>query len=106
MDAILRPIEIAVAWIMVQFHELLTLIGMKDGPGAAWVLSIVGLTIVIRMLLIPLFFKQIKASRGMQMMQPELQALQKKYKGKTDPVSRQAQQLSLIHISEPTRRTP
>ena len=76
---ILRPIEIAVAWIMVQIHSLLTgVLGMADGPGAAWVLSIVGLTVVIRILIIPLFFKQIKASRGMQLMQPELQALQKK----------------------------
>lgn len=106
MDAILRPIEIAVAWIMVQFHELLTLIGMKDGPGAAWVLSIVGLTIVIRMLLIPLFFKQIKASRGMQMMQPELQALQKKYKGKTDPVSRQAQQQEMTELYKKHNTNP
>lgn len=46
---ILRPIEIAVAWIMVQIHSLLTgVLGMADGPGAAWVLSIVGLTVVIR----------------------------------------------------------
>ena len=68
---ILRPIEIAVAWIMVQIHSLLTgVVGMADGPGAAWVLSIVGLTVVIRILIIPLFFKQIKASRGMQLMQP------------------------------------
>ncbi len=54
------------------------------------VLSIVGLVIIIRILLIPLFFKQIKASRGMQMLQPEMQAIQKKYKGKTDPASREA----------------
>ena len=106
MDSILRPIEIAVAWIMVQIHELLTLIGMKDGPGAAWVLSIVGLTIVIRMLLIPLFFKQIKASRGMQMMQPELQAVQKKYKGKTDPISRQAQQQEMTELYKKHNTNP
>ena len=40
------------------------------GPGR---LSIVGLVIVIRILLIPLFVKQIKASRGMQLIQPEMQ---------------------------------
>jgi YidC/Oxa1 family membrane protein insertase len=62
---------------------------MASGPGTAWVLSIVALVIVIRIVLIPLFFKQIKASRGMQMIQPELQAVQKKYKGKTDPASRE-----------------
>jgi YidC/Oxa1 family membrane protein insertase len=48
------------------------------------------LTIVIRVLLTPLFFKQIKSSRAMQMIQPELQAIQKKYKTRQDPASREA----------------
>ena len=47
--------------------------------GAAWVLSIVGLTLVIRAALIPLFVKQIKSSRNMQMIQPKVKELQKKY---------------------------
>ncbi|MGN6125740.1 MAG: membrane protein insertase YidC [Cellulosimicrobium cellulans] len=88
--AILYPIEWVVAWIMYLCHQGLTYLGFSDGPGPAWVLSIVGLVIIIRILLIPLFFKQIKASRGMQMLQPEMQAIQKKYKGKTDPASREA----------------
>lgn len=88
--AFLWPIEWVVAWIMYGSHWLFTSLGMESGPGTAWVLSIVALVIVIRIVLIPLFFKQIKASRGMQMIQPELQAVQKKYKGKTDPASREA----------------
>lgn len=87
--AFLWPIEWAVAWIIYGSHWLFTTLGMTAGPGTAWVLSIVALVIVIRVVLIPLFFKQIKASRGMQMIQPELQAVQKKYKGKTDPASRE-----------------
>ncbi|WP_454042238.1 membrane protein insertase YidC [Cellulosimicrobium sp. Marseille-Q8652] len=88
--AFLAPIEWAVAWIMYLCHQGLVFLGFSDGPGPAWVLSIVGLVIIIRILLIPLFFKQIKASRGMQMLQPEMQAIQKKYKGKSDPASREA----------------
>ncbi|WP_129790017.1 membrane protein insertase YidC [Promicromonospora panici] len=87
--AFLWPIEWVVAWIIYGSHWVFTTLGMAAGPGTAWVLSIVALVIVIRILLIPLFFKQIKASRGMQMIQPELQAVQKKYKGKTDPASRE-----------------
>lgn len=87
--AFLYPIEWVVAWIIYGSHWLFTTLGMSAGPGTAWVLSIVALVIVIRIVLIPLFFKQIKASRGMQMIQPELQAVQKKYKGKTDPASRE-----------------
>ena len=71
-------IEIPVAWVLVTIHSGLVALGMNDGPGWAWVLSIFGLTIVIRLLIMPLFFRQIKAQRGMQLVQPELQALQKK----------------------------
>lgn len=88
--AFLYPIEWVVAWIMYGSHSLFTTLGLASGSGTAWVLSIVALVIVIRIALIPLFFRQIKASRGMQMIQPELQAVQKKYKGKTDPASREA----------------
>src|SRR4051794_4720174 len=45
----------------------------------SWVLSIVGLTIVVRAALIPLFVKQINASRNMQLIQPKVKELQKKY---------------------------
>lgn len=89
-DTLLWPIKLAVAWIMVGFHSLLTTLGLDPASGTAWALSIVGLVIVMRILLIPLFVRQIKASRGMQLISPELQAIQKKYKGKTDPASREA----------------
>ncbi len=90
-DSILWPLKVAVGWTMVQFHRLFTeVFGLADDSGASWALSIVGLVILMRIILIPLFFKQIKASRGMQMLSPELQAIQKKYKGKTDPASREA----------------
>src|SRR5690625_194123 len=89
-DAVLWPLKVAVAWIMVQAHDALTFLGMDAAGGWTWVLSIVALVVVIRVLLIPLFVRQIKASRGMQVVQPEIQKLQKKYKGKTDPASRQA----------------
>jgi YidC/Oxa1 family membrane protein insertase len=89
-SAILAPLEWVVATIMVGFHSVLTTIGLPAASGWTWALSIIGLVIVIRIILIPLFVKQIKASRGMQLIQPELQKIQKKYKGKTDPASRQA----------------
>jgi YidC/Oxa1 family membrane protein insertase len=90
ISAILHPLEVVVAYIMVGFHSLLSTLGMPAASGWTWALSIVGLVIVIRIILIPLFVKQIKASRGLQLIQPEIQKIQKKYKGKTDPASRQA----------------
>ena len=98
MDTILWPLKVAVAWVMVYIHKFLVLVGMHDGSGAAWVLSIVGLTIFVRILIMPLFVRQIRASRGMQLMQPELQALQAKYKGKKDPASKQRQQEEMMAL--------
>ncbi|MFQ6170992.1 membrane protein insertase YidC [Oryzobacter sp. R7] len=89
-NTIMAPIEWLVAWIMFGFHAGLTSLGMPEASGWTWALSIVGLVIVMRAAMIPLFFKQIMASRKMQMIQPELQKIQKKYKGKSDPESRQA----------------
>src|SRR5690625_5895717 len=66
----LYPIEWAVAWIMVQFHSLLSFF-MDPDSGWTWVLSIVGLTVVMRTLIIPLFVRQIRASRAMQMRSEE-----------------------------------
>ena len=96
-DTILSPIMWVVAWIMVMAHKLFTTLGMSS-QGMSWVLSIVVLVIVIRIILIPLFVRQIRASRGMQLVQPEIQKLQKKYKGKTDPASRQAMQQEMMAI--------
>lgn len=87
---LIHPIELLVAWIMYGFHSAFTWIGLDPASGAAWALSIVGLVLVMRAAMIPLFVKQINASRKMQMIQPELQKIQKKYKGKNDPESRQA----------------
>lgn len=90
MDTILYPIMWVVAWVMYGAHWVFARLGFGDGPSFAWVLAIIVLTLIMRAAMIPLFVKQIKASRGMQLIQPELQAVQKKYKGKTDPASREA----------------
>ncbi|WP_318011380.1 membrane protein insertase YidC [Actinotalea sp. M2MS4P-6] len=89
-DTILYPIKVVVAYIMYGFHWLSTQLGLDPASGAAWALSIVGLVVIIRIALIPLFVRQIKAQRGLQLISPELQAIQKKYKGKSDPASREA----------------
>jgi YidC/Oxa1 family membrane protein insertase len=89
MTKVLQPLEYVVAWIMVAWHSALTNIGLPPASGWTWALSIVGLVVVIRIILIPLFVKQIKASRGLQLVQPEIKKIQAKYKGKSDQESRQ-----------------
>ena len=53
-------------------------------------LAIVGLVLVVRTALIPLFVKQIKSQRKMMEIAPELRKVQEKYKGKKDQLSREA----------------
>ncbi|MEC5180355.1 membrane protein insertase YidC [Arthrobacter sp. CG_A4] len=89
-ETIMFPFKWLVSAIMVVFHDGLSAIGMPSDNGWTWTLSIIGLVLVIRAALIPVFVKQIKAQRGMQLLQPDLKKLQDKYKGKTDQLSRQA----------------
>lgn len=86
----LWPIKWVIELILVSFHTLFTWMGMGAADGITWVLAITGLVIVVRAAMIPLFVRQIVSQRNMLVVQPELQKLQKKYKGKTDPDSRQA----------------
>jgi len=77
-SAIMQPLYWVVSGILVVFHSLWSpLLGADSGW--TWALSIVSLTIVIRVALIPLFVKQIKSSRAMQLLQPKVRELQKKY---------------------------
>jgi YidC/Oxa1 family membrane protein insertase len=86
---LLFPIKWVIELILVGFHSLFGIFGLSPESGLAWVLSIVGLVLVVRSALIPLFVKQIKSQRNMMIVQPELQKLQKKYKGKNDRESRE-----------------
>ena len=86
-------LEIAVSWILVTFHKGLSFIVSPDS-GWAWGLAIVGLVVLIRILLIPLFVKQIKSQRNMQIIQPQVKEIQKKYAGDRE---RQSQELMALY---------
>src|SRR5450631_1573786 len=105
-DSVLAPLEWVVAWLMVGCHTIFTAIGLPAASGLTWGLSIVGLVIVIRIILIPLFVKQTHASRRMQLIQPEMAKIQKKYKGKTDPESRQALSQETMGLYKRTGTNP
>ncbi|MEI2729665.1 MAG: membrane protein insertase YidC [Candidatus Nanopelagicales bacterium] len=97
---LLEWLEAAVAWVLVAFHTLLAPIFGSDS-GWSWVLSIVGLVVVIRIALIPLFVKQINAQRGMQLIQPRIKEIQKKYAG-----DREKQSAEMMKIYKETGTNP
>ena len=75
---IMAPLYLLTSFVLLAFHRLFgSVFGAESG--IAWVLSIIGLTLAIRAALIPLFVKQIKSSRNMQLLQPKVKELQKKY---------------------------
>src|SRR3954447_15310588 len=74
----MAPLYWVTSLILSGFHHLFGAIFGAD-TGIAWALSIIGLTMVIRAALIPLFVRQIKSSRNMQLIQPRVKELQKKY---------------------------
>ena len=87
---VMAPFRWLVSAMMAAFHDGLNAIGMPAASGWTWTLSIIGIVLVIRAALIPVFLKQVDAQQRMRLLQPDLKKLQEKYKGKTDPLSRQA----------------
>jgi YidC/Oxa1 family membrane protein insertase len=75
---IMAPLYYLISAVLVGFHQVW---GGIFGPtsGISWALSIICLTLVVRAALIPLFVKQIKSSRNMQLLQPKVKELQAKY---------------------------
>lgn len=106
IDTILWPIKWVVELILVAWHWLFTAIGMDPAAGLTWVLSIVGLVIVVRAALIPIFVRQIKSQRKMLEVAPQLKKIQDKYKGKKDQFSREAMSRETMELYKKTGTNP
>ncbi|MDJ0456000.1 membrane protein insertase YidC [Arthrobacter sp. NQ7] len=90
LAAVMEPFRWLVSATMVVCHDFLAGAGMPAASGWTWTLSIIGLVLVIRAALIPVFLAQVRAQRRMRLLQPDLKELQDKYRGRTDQASRQA----------------
>ena len=99
-SAIMTPLYWVVSGILVLFHSLWAPLLGSDS-GWTWALSIVSLTIVIRVALIPLFVKQIKSSRAMQLLQPKVRELQKKYGHDREKLGQETMKLYKEHNANP-----
>lgn len=76
---ILGPVAQILGWIMEALFRFTSIFGIMNIG-----LCIILFTVVSKLLMLPLTIKQQKSSKLMAVMQPELQAIQKKYKGKND----------------------
>ena len=100
MGFILNPLYNLVSGIIVLFHNLLSPLLGKDS-GVTWSLSIMGLVVVIRIVLIPLFVKQIKSQRALTALQPHMKEIQKKYKDDRQKQSEEMMKLYKEHKTNP-----
>ena len=100
MGFILNPLYNIVSGIMIAFHKVLSPIFGFDS-GVTWSLSIMGLVILIRTILIPLFVKQIKSQRAMTALQPQMKAIQAKYKDDRQKQSEEMMKLYKEHKTNP-----
>jgi hypothetical protein len=71
MLSILTPVEDVLTWTLEEFHTSL---------GLTWAWSVIALTLVVRMLLVPLTVRQIHSMQRMQQYLPQMKEIQKRYK--------------------------
>lgn len=100
-DGLLGVLGVALTF----FHDVFAVMPLLEFWAWGW--AIVALTLVVRVLLLPLAVKQTKSMRAMQALQPEIKRIQKKYKAdrslmKTDPekfkARRQKQQEEMMKL--------
>ncbi len=82
-------IEEAFSPLITAFESVLVFVH-NDLVGGSWGLAIVGLTVLIRAVLVPLTIKQLHSMQELQRLAPELKAIQEKYK---DDKQRQQQEI-------------
>jgi YidC/Oxa1 family membrane protein insertase len=100
MGFILNPLYNIVSGIMIAIHKVLSPI-FGANSGVTWSLSIMGLVVLIRIILIPLFVKQIKSQRAMTALQPQMKAIQAKYKDDRQKQSEEMMKLYKEHKTNP-----
>jgi YidC/Oxa1 family membrane protein insertase len=96
---IFEPLYDLVSAIMRFFHKGLAEIGMNESW--SWCLAITGLVVLVRICLIPLFVKQIRSMRSLQLLQPEIKKIQERYKGDRERASQELMKLYKEHKTNP-----
>jgi YidC/Oxa1 family membrane protein insertase len=89
---ILQPLIDAADWLLLMLH---------DDIGLSWGLSIIGLTVIVRLALVPLTIKQIKSMNALRALQPQMKEIQEKYKG-----DRQAMNQAMMKFYQENKVNP
>ena len=95
----------AISWILLRWQGLWDAIGVPDGrflgTNWTWILAIVFLVVTVRIVLFPIFVKQIKSQRAMQALQPRVKELQEKHKGDRETLQKDMMELYRTEKANP-----
>ena len=94
----------AISWILLRWQSLWSAIGLDGkflGTNWSWVLAIICLVLTVRVVLFPVFVKQIKSQRAMQALQPKVKALQEKHKGDRETLQKEMMELYKTEKANP-----
>jgi YidC/Oxa1 family membrane protein insertase len=87
----------AISWILLSWHSAWDAIGVPVGSvlgtNWSWILAIVFLVVTVRVILFPVFVKQIKSQRAMQALAPQMKELQEKHKGDRETLQKEMMEL-------------
>jgi YidC/Oxa1 family membrane protein insertase len=89
---ILQPLVDAADWLLK---------GLHDTVGMSWGLSIIALTVIVRLAILPLTIKQIKSMNALRALQPQIKEIQEKYKG-----DRQAMNQAMMRFYQENQVNP
>ncbi|WP_446217576.1 membrane protein insertase YidC [Micromonospora sp. IBHARD004] len=87
----------AISWILLTWHSAWDHIRVPVeavlGTNWSWILAIIFLVVTVRVILFPVFVKQIKSQRAMQALQPKVKELQEKHKGDRETLQKEMMEL-------------
>jgi YidC/Oxa1 family membrane protein insertase len=89
---ILNPFYEAVAWVLTRLHGILA-VPFGYNSGWSWALAIIILVVLMRLILVPLFVKQMHSQRKMAALAPQVAALRKKYKNDKQTLNQETMKL-------------
>jgi YidC/Oxa1 family membrane protein insertase len=90
-----NPLDVlydAVGWIVKQEYNLLSP-AFGSSSGWTWALTIIILVVLMRLVMVPLFIKQMHTTRAMTSLQPQMSALRKKYKNDKQTLNQETMKL-------------
>jgi YidC/Oxa1 family membrane protein insertase len=85
--SVLDPLSHALAVVVAAAHTGLTSLGADPASGTTWLLCVAAVVVTVRVALLPLAVHGVRAAHAAARARPQLQALTRRHRNRTDPES-------------------